>query len=189
MKNFFLLVLCLLIVGCTDRSNQARLAALEERNKRLIDDGILLRQDLAQLRADMKKDEEAVLFLVTKITEADGTKAAPLSGTTNGFELAKTEYGSFLVTVVGVEPYLNGYRVTLSIGNPLDADVTDGTISVKFGTSPTDSLSTVSQDIDQPITGGHWTDEVIMIAPATAGQLGYLGVTLNPTGMLLHPIQ
>jgi hypothetical protein len=189
MKIFPLLLLCLFVVGCTDRSNQARLAAIEEKNKRLMDESILLRQDMAQLKADMRKDEEAVLFLLTKINEPDGTKPASISGTTKGFELAKTEYGSFLVSLINVEPYLDGFKVTLSIGNPLDADVTDGTISIKFGTSATDSLSTVSQAIDQPIAGGRWTDVVVAIAPARAEQLGYMGVSLDPTGMLLHQVQ
>jgi len=184
-----LLVLCLFVAGCTDKANRARLAALEERNKRLVDEGILLRQDMGQLKSDMKKDEEAVLFLLARITEADGAKPASLSGTTKGFELAKTEYGSFLVSLAGVEPYLDGFRVTLSIGNPLDADITDGTISIKFGTSPTDTLRTVSQNIDEPIAGGHWTNTVVIIAPAKAEQLDYMGVSLNPTGMLLHAVQ
>jgi hypothetical protein len=189
VKNFILLSLCLFLVGCTDKSSRARLAALEERNKRLVDEGILLRQDMQQLKADVKKDEEAVLFLLARITDTNGATPASLSGTTKGFELAKTEYGSFLVSLVGVEPYLDGYRVTLSIGNPLDADVTDGTISIKFGTSPANALSTVSQAIDEPIAGGHWTNVVIVVAPAKAEQLEYMGVSLNPTGMLLRSIQ
>ncbi|HWZ95029.1 MAG TPA: hypothetical protein VNW30_07530 [Opitutaceae bacterium] len=189
MKNFVLLVLCLLVTGCTDKANQARIATLEERNKRLVDEGILMRQDMGQLKADVKKDEEAVLFLLAKITEIDGGKPASLSATTKGFELAKTEYGSFLISLVNVEPYLDGFRVTLSIGNPLDADISDGTISINYGTSSTDAHNSVSQTIEQPIAGGHWTEVVIMVAPAKAEQLNYLGISLNPTGMLLHPVQ
>jgi hypothetical protein len=189
MRSFLLTVLCLFAVGCSDKSNQARFAAIEEKDKRLEDESILMRQDLGRLKADVKKDEDAVLFLLAKINEANGTKAASLSGTTQGFELARTDYGSFLVSVGNIEPYMDGYKVTLSIGNPLDADITDGTISIKFGTSPTDTLGTVSQAINQPIVGGHWTDEVIMIAPAKAEQLDYMGVSLDPTGLVLHQTQ
>jgi hypothetical protein len=186
MKAFFLLALSLLVSGCTDRSDRARMAAIEEKNKRLEDGSILLRQDISQLKSDVKKDEEAVLFLLGKINETDGIKPASLSGTTKGFELARTDYGSFLVSLVDVQPYLDGYKVTLSIGNPLDADVTDGTISVKFGPSEADSLNTVSQAIEEPLAGGHWTNVSVTIAPARAEQLGYMGVSLDPTGMELH---
>jgi hypothetical protein len=189
MKIIPLLALCLFAVGCTDNSNRAKLASIEDENKRLMDEVVMLRQDVGQLKADVKKDEEGVLFLLTKVDTTDGTQPASLSGSTKGFELAKTEYGSFLVSLVDVQPYLDGFKVTLSIGNPLYADITDGTISVKYGTSSTDSLSTVSQPIDQPIAGGHWTDVVITVAPAKVEQLDYIGVSLDPTGMLLHDVQ
>ncbi|MGA3007597.1 MAG: hypothetical protein ABSE59_06870 [Opitutaceae bacterium] len=189
MRIFHLFVLSLLVVGCTDRSNQAKVAAVQEENKRLEAETITLRQDVAQLKADMKKDEEAVLFLLARMNEADNPKPAHLSGTERGFELARTEYGSFLVSIADVEPYLDGYSVTLSIGNPLDADITAGTISIKYGTSSTATLNTVTQAIDQPLIGGRWTDVVIVVAPAKVEELGYLGVSLDPSGLFLHHAQ
>ena len=190
MKILPLIALCLFVAGCSDKTDQTKqFAAIQEENKRLEAETIVLRQDVGQLKTDMKKDEEAVLFLLSKINEADSPKPALLSGTERGFELAKTEYGSFLVSIADVEPYLDGFSVTLSIGNPLDADITSGTISIKYGTSSSGTLGTVSQDIEQPLIGGRWTDVVIVVAPAKPEQLGYLGVSLDPSGLFLHHAQ
>jgi hypothetical protein len=189
MRTTYTIVLCFLLAGCSNHDKDARLAALEAQDRRLETETRAQRHELDRVKADIEKVKESDMngfrFLLEGIDDAGNSKPAVLSVTDRNFSVARSSFGSFPLRVTNAVPYMDGYKITLSVGNPLAADITAGKILIEFGESPTGALSSVSQDIEQPILGGGWTDVDIIIAPVTASQLAYLEVSLEPTQIAL----
>jgi outer membrane murein-binding lipoprotein Lpp len=70
------------------------------------------------LDARIKALESDVLRLQLQVARHDSVSLDPAQ---KGYERIDTDSGFFLVSVTGVEPYLDGYRVHLRIGNPAAA--------------------------------------------------------------------
>jgi outer membrane murein-binding lipoprotein Lpp len=217
MRTLPLVILTLILTACGNRQARETKAKVDELSTRVSALGVenaALRHDLEQLRAREEYLATSDTYLLQRINALDGAPAV-VSGTDKDFEVARTDYGSFPVSVTDIQPHQNGYRVTLSIGNPLTANVIAGSISIKYGPLPPteekasdpkdpnadkkaeldflqaqikwkQDLQTVSQNITQPIVGGMWTSVDVIIAPVKADDLSYMEVFLAPTQITLH---
>jgi hypothetical protein len=81
----------------------------------------------------------------------------------------------FMVTCDTVEPYLEGYRVRLSVGNPFRAAFSDVTGEVHYGDSP---MAAIDQKVVLPVvprlSPGLWTRLEVVIPRASAKDVRYL---------------
>lgn len=85
-----------------------------------------------------------------------------------------TPLGSLLVGVSKVEPVLDGYRMTLRIGNPHSAVVNTSTLTVVWG-----GEHLKEQQIVDSLPAGKWADVVIVLTPATAEQVKGVGISID----------
>ena len=110
-----------------------------------------------------------------------------LEPTSKGYSRIDTDNGFFLVSLKDITPYLNGYKVTLNIGNPLFATFHGMTFKVSWG-HPKDSIQSYEgwraslqtkeiPSVDE-IKPGSWNAVELLLVPAAPEQLGYISLAI-----------
>ena len=99
-------------------------------------------------------------------------------------EEIRASHGSlvFFLTCAGIEPYLEGYRVTVHIGNPYAVELANVSLKLSYGKDPAESLQEdrkVKVELPNPLESGTLTPVVFIINPASAAQLRHLGVQMD----------
>ena len=92
------------------------------------------------------------------------------------YSTVKTKWGTFIVVCNGVTPYLDGYKVGLSIGNITTATFLGAKIVVGWGDNP-------DKDIVDPflnIHGSRYTKEFDVTTQFDPGQYSHTEVVLTP---------
>jgi hypothetical protein len=91
----------------------------------------------------------------------------------------RASHGSlvFFLTCAGVEPYLEGYRVTVNIGKPYVAELADVSLKLAYGKDVAESLREdrkVTVHLPSPLASGALTPVVFIINPASTAQLRHM---------------
>ena len=135
------------------------------------------RENLLSMRMNDKKDRE---------------DSVTLDLTNGAYQRLDTNNGFLLVSAEPAVPYLNGYKILLKIGNPLSVSYSGFTAKIKWAKyydsnqfTP-DSYAEWQKSIQQKETSfpdvlekGTWKKTELIVAPATAEQLGYLKLSIN----------
>ena len=113
-------------------------------------------------------------------------------------EASNGTFGTFLVSLENVVPYLDGQKVTLSIGNPHYATfagiklkvgwskkVPDGNDPVKYK-EYTDSMHEKEVDLTDRLKPGAWNKVTFTVAPAAAKDFGQLEVGIVTNQVVLN---
>ena len=165
MRNLGAWIMLALSAGCfTQRSPESRYAAALDSLKQRTDS---LEAKVQLLQASVSPYSEALLDC--------GTSGYARMDATGGF---------FLVSCDDATPYLDGYKVTLDIGNPSLMTYKAATLTVRWASSPfwlVDSagIHTLSTELLQDLRPGAWTTVSLTLAPAKADQLKNLGVSIG----------
>ncbi len=120
------------------------------------------------------------------------------------FQRLDTNNGTFLIILDNVTPYLDGLRVTLSIGNPSAATYSGLKLNVSWGkrfpvyeenkldeymkNSAIANASTKQKEISltDSLQPGSWNKVTFNISPASAKEFGRLEVTLTTDQVVLR---
>lgn len=150
--------------------------------------------------ADLKSEISVYQFELDQKQQRHDTILLDPSSRT--FQRLDTDTSSFLVAVEDVVPYLNGYKLTVSIGNPTTATFSGVTIKIRWGKaynfnefsdSSYAEWSKSIQEKDVSLTGdlspGSWNDVDLYLLPATADELGYLEISMTSPTISLHRTQ
>lgn len=182
MKVLLLLLVVTLACGCSpppDYSNRVALAELQNAVK--------------VQQGEIVKLQNSIVFLLqnekNKIT--DKSEVLTIDPTSNGFQIQATRFGPVLIKPVSASPYLDGYKIILSIGNLTSATFARSSAEVAWLDSSlnfkpdlaTNSAKLPNQktiQINTPISAGSWTPVEIIIAPATAEAVHQLGFSITP---------
>jgi hypothetical protein len=122
-----------------------------------------------------------------------------------GFSRINTDSGFFLVALKNVEPYLDGYRISLDVGNPLSATYKNLKFNVSWGKkydskeSANDpnayqkwlsALHTKEISVVDDLAAGTWNKVQLVLSPAKSDELGYISIKLTTdTASLRRPLQ
>jgi len=112
-----LALVSLLLAGCTAKQGKEDARATDKEDVRSTP-GFAKQQDLETLRAEIKSLRTQVFQLKARTSRFDSLLLDP---TEKGFGRIDTTSGFFLVAVRDLKPYLDGYRLSLAIGNPVAA--------------------------------------------------------------------
>lgn len=149
----------LALAGCVDRkAREGVLDTQKQVNK--------WTAELAQVR---KTDSERGGLLSDLISEVDNhldlvekqfsnTQPAVLSSTSKEYAVVVTRLGSFAVQVNNVVPYVNGFKIDFSVGNLINATITSGVVSVKYGSEPPRPVWGKSPGSSVPQTDPKWVN-------------------------------
>ncbi len=114
-----------------------------------------------------------LLFERTK----DAPKRAYLSVFEIGYDVAETKVGNLILAINSIEPYLDGYKVDINIGNPNNATFNGLELDViciakdRVGDPETHLIS-----VTDTISAGSWNSVEFMIPGLSFDNLGYLNI-------------
>ena len=99
-----------------------------------------------------------------------------------------------MISCQGVEPYLQGYKLHLQIGNPTNLTVNNAQLGVRWGAayeaekdfaSWYKSLKETTLTLTENLKPGFWNDVDVIVSPATASELAYLKVSIKTDSVSL----
>lgn len=86
----------------------------------------------------------------------------------------------FLASCTKIEPYLEGHRVTLSIGNPHSFNFSSVKGSLSYGKDWADAVERqVEVSVTDSVRAGSWTSITVIINPSKPEQMRYLGLEMT----------
>jgi hypothetical protein len=104
------------------------------------------------------------------------------------YGLLKSRGGDFLVSLVKAEPYLNGYKLELAIGNINCATYQNYSLTLEYGQKKATNVQTEDWEKTLRTTSAKpgnllrpavWTSSEIIVSPAQASDLDFLRLSLD----------
>lgn len=170
-----------------EESRAALQSEIDELRNRVdsLDEGLARQVESLSARAD----------LPWKI-EVDATAAGP-------YQQVFTSAGWFLLSVHDARPYLNGFRVSLDIGNPSFVTYDGVKLKVSWGAKSEKDLTTFEVferlseglppirkdkeiDLTNVLDPGKWNRVTVDLLPSTVEELKYLGISIEPNTISLN---
>lgn len=112
-----------LLVGCSGRNKSTDDADAQIRAS--AEEIEALKETVSQLRMDS-------FFLASRVEALESGKAT-VSTEGEGYDVARTRLGPLTVSASGVSPYLDGFKVKLTVGNLTNADFIGAKVTVGWG--------------------------------------------------------
>ena len=107
-----------------DAALEAKIASLDRNLNQKEAEITELKSEIASLKISTEIQDSIIANInQSSATIADG----------GGYGIARTNLGVFTVSMEKIEPYLDGYRATLSIGNPSGLRLHGGEFQVEWG--------------------------------------------------------
>ena len=144
-------------------------------------------------------------IIILNLKSSDNGEAVFDAADSTGFSRINSESGFFLVSLKNVEPYLDGYRVTVKVGNPLSADYSNLKFDVSWGKKYESkdaandpkafqnwqaSLHTKEISMPDKLLSGSWNMIQLVLSPAKSDELGYISIKLSTkTASLRTPLE
>ena len=156
-----------------------------------------LERNLSELQSQHRKDMETLLWKYTWLESIiNRFKSITIDMNYKGFQRLDTDLGSFLVSVDGITPYLNGYKLNIAIGNPSMVEFNGFTLKMQWGkafdpngkvTSADwkESLKSKEVKFTEHLKPGHWNKIDLALAPAKPEQLKYIEIEMEVNHVLL----
>src|SRR6266496_2309405 len=129
-----LLPIALMLSGCEQPETTQKIAALEQRVKNQEEQNAAL---LSALAENEKRVNGQLSFLIREALQRTlQEKTAVIDPHSKGYSILDTGRGSLLISCDGPEPFLDGYRIKLRLGNPLYMRFSGFKLKFKFGQKP-----------------------------------------------------
>ena len=209
MKYIALTLSTLLLAGCSgDQDARSRLSRLETQVS-------LLETRLATSEAQTHRlSRDLWKVQLDTWSKIESESAAVVSPSSKGYAIARNEYGTFPVIIEDAQPYLDGHKIKLRIGNLISAAMTGVKLELVYGgrdpeyptrdatmseadttkafaqyTATVDqnkkSRRTLIVDAGKDIAPASWTIVEAIISPSKAEDLGRIEVKVKVEGMKL----
>lgn len=174
----------------------SRLVALEKANLDLASQYATLAAAISTLNkqgAVAKGGADAAFNLALEAMTYRDTPAEldPASPT---FQFAISNHWLLAVSVKNVEAYLDGSKVTFSIGNPWLADIASPTLKIKYGQARSaggdysqwdNGLNSIEEHMTVDLTRGKWTLYQVTLPHCTPDKLGFIRVSIDAPTIVL----
>lgn len=137
-----------------------------------------------------------VMFMESDINSRNTATLDPVQ---KGYSVVNTNSGMLLVSVNQVDPYLDGYKITYHIGNPMFMTFNGFRLTVKYGRqfdakkdgidkfeSWQKSLKEISSDLTDQLSPGSWNKVELIIPSTKAEDIRYLEVAIKTDQVALR---
>lgn len=151
-----------------------------------------LREEVKNLDGRLKGSEVIARFHREKVDSVIKNSVL-LDPSEKGYGVITTDQGKFFISLDNVEPFLDGYRIVLRIGNPYAITFRDVRISADWNKKmPSDfakyaewAESKRTQEFSESteLKPGSWTTFRLALTETKSDQLGYLEVKLTTKGV------
>ena len=139
-------------------------------------------------------------FLVSQKQEKH--PSIQLDPSAHTFQMLDGDDSTFLISVRNVTPYLNGYRVTLSVGNPEDATFSNVTFNIRWAKAydyshyTADSYQKWQKSVNEKeitlntnLLPGSWNTVNIDLVPCAADETGFMELSMKTPSIILQTDQ
>jgi hypothetical protein len=123
---------------------------------------------------------------------SDYEKVAFLTPGSDGYSILRADIGTLTVNLVDVQPYANGSRITLKIGNTTSASIDGAKATVEWGSvvngmPENDSTKSRVVTIAEALESGRWTNVRVVLEGAPPAALGFVRIRdVTHSGIRLH---
>ena len=137
-------------------------------------------QDLSARVAELEKTVEDLRQFIITVRTRQGVRYATLDCNSGQYSEVQTSSGSliFFVSCAKIEPYLEGHKVTLNIGNLYAADFRNASLRLSHGTDFNDRREAQVKFSDR-LPAGQWTPVVITVNPSKSEQFRHVAVEID----------
>lgn len=147
-------------------------------------------KDLSARIAELEKQVSALQDTVSTLKSHSGVRYATLDCNSGNYMEVQTSRGNMLLLVScsKVEPYLEGHKVTLDIGNPYAADIRGLSVTLRYGKDFDEMLQAmrnVKVDYLERLPSGQWTPVVVTLNPSKPELMRYIGVEVDVATIVL----
>ena len=157
-------------------------------------------REIADLRAQIEALQKRVEYfgsrenlLASRMNDKkDREDAVTLDVTHSSYQRLDTDNGFLLVSAEKAVPYLNGYKILVKVANPLSVSYSGLTAKINWATRydsnqfTPDSWAAWQKSVQEKnssfpdvLEKGAWKKIELIVAPATAEDLGYLKLSIN----------
>lgn len=149
-----------------------------------------LRQEVQNLRQRLSRLNLDVIRLRAAQDAYKTVELDPASP--RKYQRIDSDTGSFLISVEEAEPYLDGYKVQLEIGNPSSASYSGFSVTVRWGKKyDWDKFDAASHEkweksirekeisFTNSLVPGMWNRVELILTPTKADELGFLEVSIK----------
>ncbi|HEY2232799.1 MAG TPA: hypothetical protein VGK01_04920 [Candidatus Angelobacter sp.] len=164
-------------------------------------------EELTQLRAEISRLQERVTKLENRLTfqeyllkgKQEKHDQIYLDLTEHAFQRLDTDSGTVLVSFEDATPYLNGYKIHLTIGNPSSMGYAGYKLKVRWAKTYDynkyteasyaewdKSIQEKEISFTEKLEPGVWNPAEFILSPAAADQLGYITLTITTNTVSLH---
>lgn len=175
----------------SQRQTQHEITELKEQLRQLQDKLGALGLKLSLLEDKLSLDEHMINQKEFKRTTVELSEG--------GYRKLDTDDGTFLVGIDQVTSYLNGYKLTLLIGNPSSAMYRGFKVKIRWGTVYSGafgdkkafdewekSIQEKEQDFADVLEPGSWNKAAFVVIPAAAPQLGMMSISMTTGRVVLR---
>lgn len=153
-----------------------------------------LRANIVALKAEQSKIHKEIKSLNewTDLIVSSRYKKASLS--TSEFDLYDTmdsSAGTFVVLIRDIQPYMDGYKVKLGIGNLSSATYSGFKLTASYQKGlflfldSAEPSGEKNYSFTNELKPGHWTNVDIIVAPASADEFKYLNLSIETDNIRL----
>ena len=168
----------LALVGCSKKTTPENAKSTNLLQK--------LQKDVTDLQGQMMDNALAHYELESKI---NAFKEASIDPTQKGYCRLDSNNGTFLLSCEKVQPYLDGYQVSLLVGNPYAVSFVGFKLAVTWGPEwnsktqqyPAWQANLHKKEIEfaDELRAASWNRVKLILTPATPSELAYLVVTMQ----------
>jgi hypothetical protein len=163
-------LLCVVVAGCVD--NNQRLASLQKKTDDLQAQVKTLQESLDKEQNERRWDK----FV------SDSASVAYLTPGSEGYSVIKSDLGYLTVQLANVQPYANGTRVTLRIGNLTSARINGAKATLEWGrvdergNPKNDEAQSRDIRFNESLRAGAWTEVPVVLEGVPPQEFGFVRV-------------
>jgi hypothetical protein len=131
---------------------------------------------------DLERRIRSLELQVRGLQTRTATKYASVDCNTGKFDEFQFSGGTLILfaSCTKIEPYLEGHRITLSIGNPHSFSFSNVKGNLSYGKDWVEALERqVEVSLVDPLRAGAWTTINVTVNPSKPEQMRYIGLELN----------
>ncbi len=178
--------LAVLVAGCSqgEAEGPQHSAAIESRLNNL-------EEQVAQLRSDWEEDSAGTVDLIYEHHKHEVDSSLHVNCDDSNFSWLQSDSLLFPVSCSRAEPYLDGYKLRLYIGNPYSATFTDVKLDVTWGAMGFLEMSLLGEEapkvksrsktvsFSESLRPGTWNELPLVLSPANADEASRVTISLT----------
>jgi len=201
-----LFAIAMLLFSCEKPETAQKIASLEQRLKSQEEQNAALINALGE--NDKRVNGQLSFLLQEALQRSVEQKTAIIDPHSKGYSILDTGRGSLLISCDGAEPFLDGYRIKLRLGNPLYMRFSGFKLKFKFGQKPPtlptkenvkdgnvakalfetwpkeneawkESLKHAEESYTDDLLPGTWTNIEAVLPQANAEEIAYIEVGIE----------